>query len=43
MKKLLLAVALLGGVSLMAACNTVDGAGEDIDSAADAVGNELAD
>ncbi|MCJ8155883.1 entericidin EcnA/B family protein [Sphingomonas sp. LaA6.9] len=40
MKKLTLALALLGALTI-AACNTVSGAGDDLQSASNAVENEM--
>lgn len=40
MKKMVLVLAMLGGLTL-AACNTVSGAGEDLKSASDTVENEI--
>jgi len=40
MKELMMTVALIGSLAL-AACNTVSGAGEDIQSASNTVENEI--
>lgn len=42
MKELILALALFGAMSV-AACNTVSGAGDDLQSASNAVENEMDD
>lgn len=38
-KKSVLAAAMLSALALLAACNTVEGAGRDVSSAGDAVSN----